>query len=169
MKDVRHIAVQKFVDGHATLREEAVAVETLIHLRYNGTKLVSLLGSPDHADELGVGHLLTEYNVLRSAISDVSFTDLEGTVVVEITGADIELRSQRTDIVTTSCGACDQDDLHELTQRLSSVSPPGDLLAIEDITGALKQLREHQQGFQATGGMHARRPGEPHGERIRCS
>ena len=41
MKDVRHIAVQKFVDGHGTLREEAVAVETLIHLRYNGKKLVS--------------------------------------------------------------------------------------------------------------------------------
>ncbi|MEC7635412.1 MAG: hypothetical protein VYD58_03320, partial [Candidatus Thermoplasmatota archaeon] len=76
MKDVRHIAVQKFVDGHASLHEEAVAVETLIHLRYNGTTLVSLLGSPEHADELGVGHLLTEYNVPRAAISDVSFTDI---------------------------------------------------------------------------------------------
>ncbi|MED5566519.1 MAG: hypothetical protein VX382_01555, partial [Candidatus Thermoplasmatota archaeon] len=89
MKDVRHIAVQKFVDGHASLHEEAVAVETLIHLRYNGTTLVSLLGSPEHADELGVGHLLTEYNVPRSAISDVSFTDVEGAVVVEVTGEDI--------------------------------------------------------------------------------
>ncbi len=155
MKDVRHIAVQKFVDGHASLHEEAVAVETLIHLRYNGTTLVSLLGSPEHADELGVGHLLTEYNVPRAAISDVSFTDIEGAVFVEVTGEDIELRSPRTDIVTISCGACDQDDLHELTQRLSSVSPPEHLLAIEDITGALKRLREHQQGFQATGGMHA--------------
>ena len=138
MKDVRHIAVQKFVDGHARCTRKRWRLNTdSSSIQWNDT------GQPprfaEYADELGVGHLLTEYNVPRSAISDVSFTDIEGTVIVEVTGEDIELRS-RADIVTTSCGACDRTT-SRLTQRLSSVSPPEHLLAIGDITGALKRLR----------------------------
>ena len=56
---------------------------------------------------------------------------------------------------TTSCGACDQDQLDALTKGVPSVANPDRLFDLEHIIEHLNNLRSEQVGFQKTGGMHA--------------
>lgn len=155
MNNVRSLPVQHYLDGERVVKDESVAVETLIHIVANGKTLVNLLGSPEDSVELAKGHLMTQFNVDFHDIVSVDTTLVNGIVEVTASTRSQTVLAQRDGIVTTSCGACDQDQLDALTQGVPSVANPTIMFDLEDLIEHLNNLRREQVGFQKTGGMHA--------------
>ena len=155
MKNVRSLPVQHYMDGERMVKDESIAVETLIQIVVNGHTLVNLLGSPEHTEALAIGHLMTQHDVDAKDISSVK-SHVRGNVVeVDVVTRSGNILAQRHGIVTASCGACDQENLDELTKAVPAVPSPERALNLESVLSMLHELREHQAGFQATGGMHA--------------
>ena len=116
MNNVRSLPVQHYMDGERVVKDESVAAETLIHITVNGETLVNLLGSPEDSVELAKGHLMTQFNVDFNDIVSVDTTLVNGAVEVAVSTRSQTVLAQRDGIVTTSCGACDQDQLDALTK-----------------------------------------------------
>ena len=155
MNNVRSLPVQHYLDGERVVKDESVAAETLIHITVNGNTLVNLLGSPEDSVELAKGHLMTQFNVDFNDIVSVESTLVNGTVEVSVSIHSQTVLAQRDGIVTTSCGACDQDQLNALTKGVPSVPNPTTLFDLEHLIEHLNNIRGEQVGFQKTGGMHA--------------
>ena len=56
----RKIPVSKFQEDSLSITVDYLAIESVINLFFNGKKITSLLGSPNDAKFLLVGHLLSE-------------------------------------------------------------------------------------------------------------
>lgn len=155
MNNVRSLPVQHYMDGERVVKDESVAAETLIHITVNGETLVNLLGSPEDSVELAKGHLMTQFSIDFNDILSVDTSSVNGAVEVAVSIRSQTVLAQRDGIVTTSCGACDQDQLDALTKGVPSVANPDRLFDLEHIIEHLNNLRKEQVGFQKTGGMHA--------------
>ena len=155
MNNVRSLPVQHYSDGERVVKDESVAAETLIHITVNGERLVNLLGSPEDSVELAKGHLMTQFNIDFNDILSVDTSLVNGAVEVAVSIRAQSVLAQRDGIVTTSCGAFDQDQLDALTKGAPSVANPDRLFDLEHIIEHLNNLRSEQVGFQKTGGMHA--------------
>ena len=118
--------------------------------------------TPGHDFELAVGFLLSEglledQSDLRSVrYCDLSEGDPQEFNVVTVTSArPVEVgRRQRQAIVSASCGVCGTATLDELKNRCPAV-PTGGKIAADVLTSLPGLLRERQQVFAKTGGLHA--------------
>ena len=137
------------------LAAEFLAAECLVHIYVNTQHVTSLLASPENLDELAWGHLQTEYALHHLTEFETHITAHGEEFTVEITTATELLLTSRNSIVTTSCGACEQDQLGALIEQTPSVSNPPRQISIEALIRSLNQMRNHQPGFGETGGMHA--------------
>lgn len=155
MKNVKEVHVHRY-DEHAwTVVNESIATESLVHLRVNGKSVSSLLASPEHLDDLVIGHLATEYGLKHQSQDKVSQSrDAEELVADLHTPRDPQIEP-RTSIVTSSCGACDQSNLSSLIQQMPSVDSPKEQMDLKTVVQALYEMRSHQQDFSQTGGVHA--------------
>lgn len=155
MKNVRVFPVHHATSSGQSMKEESIAEETLIRIVVDDVGLVNLLGSPEHSRELAFGHLMTEHGLNPEHVQSVDVNINERTVdVCVVTNGDYVFKS-RTGVVTSSCGACDQSGLSELTKNTHAVSNPASLIHLGDILERLHAMRDHQTGFRLTGGMHA--------------
>lgn len=155
MKNVKDVHVHRY-DEHAwTMVNESIAAETLVHLRVNGKAVSSLLASPEHLDDLVIGHLATEYGLEHYDQDKVSQSRDADELVADLhTLRDPQIEA-RTSIVTSSCGACDQRNLSSLIQQIPSVDSPKEQTNLDVVIQALYEMRSHQKDFSQTGGMHA--------------
>ena len=155
MKNVKDVHVHRYDEQALTMVNESIAAETLVHLRVNGKPISSLLASPEHLDDLIIGHLATEYGLEHQSQDKVSQSKEAEELVADLqTQRDPQIDA-RTSIVTSSCGACDQSNLSSLIQQMPSVDSPEKLTNLDDVIQALYKMRSHQKGFSQTGGMHA--------------
>ena len=155
MKNVKDVHVHRYDEQALTMVNESIAAETLVHLRVNGKPVSSLLASPEHLDDLVIGHLATEYGLEHLSHDKVSQSKEAEELVADLqTQRDPQIDA-RTSIVTSSCGACDQSNLSSLIQQMPSVDSPEKLTNLDDVIQALYKMRSHQKGFSQTGGMHA--------------
>jgi len=155
MKNVRTFPVQHATSSGRALKEESIAEETLIRIVVNDVALVNLLGSPEHSQELAIGHLMTEHGLNPEHIHSVDVNMIERTVEVCVLTDGDYVFNERKGVVTSSCGACDQSGLSELTKGTRVVSDPDSLLHVDNIMEYLHAMRDQQTGFRLTGGMHA--------------
>ena len=155
MKNIRSCPVHHYTSEGRTLKEESIAEETLVRIMVNGAVLVQLLGSPEHAKELAIGHLMTQHGHQRSHVTSVETSIQDGAIEVTVTTSTHAITNQRHGIVTSSCGACDQSGLTELIKVAPIVSNPSVMFDLEAIIQRLHSMRDQQTGFQLTGGMHA--------------
>lgn len=122
--------------------------------------LAVTMRTPGHDRELAVGLLHSE-GVIRSAADLVEMRSLGGECSNEILavlgrGVDYEgWRLSRDGFVSSSCGVCGKRSREAVAQDVPALAPEGLMVNAELIEMLPALLREHQQGFVKTGGLHA--------------
>ena len=130
---------------------DVVAVEEPLEIRINGSPVAVTMRTPGHDEELALGFCLSEgLRPVRAALS----ADLAAnTVDVEAPGFDPG-RMRRSFYVSSSCGVCGKGALEAVAVEAPQVEsdlrlPAALLVSLPD------RLREAQDAFAATGGLHA--------------
>jgi FdhD protein len=155
MKNVRSVPVHHYTSERLSIMDESIAVESLLRISVNGSSLTNLLGSPEQARELVLGHLMTQYGLRPHNIKSIAVAHRKGSVDAEVKTDNEHDLTQRPGVVTSSCGACDLSNLNELVKDTPVVTNPSYVFEIEALMETLHTMREQQTGFQLTGGMHA--------------
>jgi FdhD protein len=153
-------------DGDRT-RPDSIAVEEPLELRVDGRPLAVTMRTPGHDVELAHGFLHTE-GVIGSVddIRDARYCDSrddEGRNTYNV--LDLGLAPgvpaptagvERNFYTTSSCGVCGKASLDAVRVK-SRYSPAEDQVRVpmEVLAGLPDVLRDHQQVFDRTGGLHA--------------
>ena len=162
-----HVPIGKVV-GRVTHRlEDSVAVEDPLEIRVGSRSLSVTMRTPGHDFELAAGFLFAE-DIIGSASEIRGMTSPRANVVaVELApNAVIEQpKSQRGFVMTSACGVCGKESLESLAASRCPVLPPGGFKIDAAVIHRLpKRLRERQDVFESTGGLHAAALFDEHGE-----
>ena len=157
-------------DGRSSLRSDVLATEEPMEVRLvsgGERKTVAVTMRTPGADfELAAGFLFGE-GIVSSAEdikrisycvdADVDAEQRYNIVNVELRGGlEYDLRSLERHFYTTSaCGVCGKESLDQLELRGCPVVAPGLEISPETIYSLPGKLREAQNLFDATGGLHA--------------
>jgi FdhD protein len=141
-----HVDVVRFPD--ARHERDAVAIEEPLEIRINGEPVAVTMRTPGHDEELALGFCLTEGLAPRHARIPADLA--ANTVDVEADG-----RPQARNFYTSSsCGVCGKGALEAIAIEAPRVS--GELRVPLDLVARLpRRLRDAQEGFDVTGGLHA--------------
>ena len=142
------------------IETDELASEALIILKYNDTVIANLLGTPADIHELMIGHLacegylipdieLIEESLFEIVLSSKSY-HAKMSSQHNITNSDNSNR-----VVTSSCGACNNEDLEQLISDLPLIEKDMRPVDFKSLNQSFTSMRELQEGFQSTGGMHA--------------
>lgn len=154
MEHSRRVGVHRYFKGKSTVDTDALACETLLHLYSNSVKIASLLGTPCDYSELFIGHALAEgYGFYPDAHISHERTET-GSILLKMDEKLTPLSSADR-IVTSSCGACNNDGLDEISANLPLFAGTHTTYSHEVIYQQLSLMKSLQEGFNQTGGMHA--------------
>jgi FdhD protein len=147
------------VDGRITRwREDILAVEEPLEIRVGSRSLSVTMRTPGHDFELAAGFLFAE-DIINSASQIRKITNSAPNIVgVELsTNTVIEApTSQRSFMMTSACGLCGKKSLESLAANRCPVLPLSDLSLDAGVIHRLPhQLRQRQDIFESTGGLHA--------------
>ena len=167
---VRRFSVKRMGDAETERILDTVAAEEPLEIRASywfkdapiTDSLALTMRTPGHDRELAAGFLVSE-GIVRERANLVDVRPLGGEasneIVVELSkGIDFEgWRLARSTFVNSSCGVCGKRSRDAIAQQLpDSEAQTGNFrlnaALIETLPGS---LREHQQGFLKTGGLHA--------------
>ncbi len=117
--------------------------------------------TPGHDAELAVGFLVSEALVEPADVTGVELGDLtrtalpENEVVVRLGRSfDPAVIPARSTVVSASCGICGKASLDDIALRCGRL-PAGRPLAAETLLAMPAALRQQQEVFELTGGLHA--------------
>ena len=146
----------RWTSGTWTSELEPVANESLISIHVNEQKITSLLASDQDLENLYRGHLATEYDCfLTGRIHEYVEKRTDGAIELHATIPSFKPKILREGFVTTSCSACDHEQLSSLIADIPRVDDPQRKVTMESVLESLFGMRDGQHGFTATGGMHA--------------
>src|SRR5581483_8013143 len=130
---------------------DRVAVEEPLEIRIGGRPVAVTMRTPGHDEELALGFCLSEGLQPQSArLPD----DLAANAVeVEAPGAD-PAALQRSFYTTSSCGVCGKGALEAVAVEAPEVDSPL-RVAASLVADLPRRLRDAQDGFAVTGGLHA--------------
>ncbi len=171
--------IRRFRDGLFTSRPDSVVGEEPLEIRVAGDVLTVTMRTPGHDIELVHGLLHSEGVVTEAAdVIAVRYCDgvdengqnTYNVVDVALTPAATErMVPARLTTTTSSCGVCGSASIDALRKQLRYRLP--DLPAFDPatITSLPDLLRDRQQVFRSTGGLHAAALVRPDGtvERVR--
>lgn len=164
-----HTAVKKVVAGSVTDAEDVVTTEEPLEMRlefsYQGkriTKSISVtMRTPGNDTELAIGFLYTE-GIIKSP-SDIKEVKIAGknngnVVIISLHAQvtpDIE-RLERNFYTTSSCGVCGKASIEAIRTTSEILDTKDDLKFSHRLIYELPStLRQHQEVFEQTGGLHA--------------
>ncbi len=117
--------------------------------------------TPGHEDDLAIGFLVTEGLARPSDIERVTLADPATTsrpddsIVVHLrVPLDIGRIRERRTVATASCGICGTASIDDIVRRCDPL-PEGPLIERRILPFLPTRLREVQQTFDSTGGLHA--------------
>lgn len=155
--------VQRLTSDGARRRPDTLAVEEPLEIRISGEPFVVTMRTPGNDVELATGFLLTEGAItrgedVRAAIhcGGPGSGGEENTYNVLDLTLTVPAPKPRSFYTTSACGVCGKDSIESV--RMDS---PYDLtvdrapLQRELFASLPSRLREHQAGFDKTGGTHA--------------
>jgi len=157
MTKSHRVGVHRLERHSFTFTEDNLADESLVHLKLNDNRITTLLATCDDLSHLWLGHIATEYGMAlwpaNANLTQKHHQERGVTVNMESKGSPV--LAEREQVVTSSCGACNKEDLPELLESLPVVDDLELDVTFDDVNTLLEQMREQQQGFKETGGMHA--------------
>lgn len=131
--------------------DDRVAVEEPLEIRIEGRPVAVTMRTPGHDEELALGFCLSEG--LRPAGAHVPDDLAANTVDVDAPGVDPG-RLARSFYTSSSCGVCGKGALEAVAVEAPRVES-GLRVPLDVITALPGRLRDAQQAFAATGGLHA--------------
>ena len=163
----RRVGVSRFRDGSSSAGDDWVAREAPLEIRVGGSRLAVVMRTPGHDLELVRGLLFTEGIAggprdvaaiahCRVAPPGAPEESRENVVLVRLRrgGAYRPARFRRNLIASSACGVCGKSTIDALARRSPRVR--SDLVVAPELLLTLPgALRAAQQGFDATGGLHA--------------
>lgn len=153
--------------GARLVRPDTVAVEEPLEIRVAHEVVSTTMRTPGDDFDLAIGHLLTEGLVTSASdvgrlmhCSDVGPDGSPTFNVVQTTlapGVRLLARPRaRAEAGTSACGVCGSASIDAVrTMSRYAVRPGVPPLSPATVAGLPDLLREHQPGFDRTGGLHA--------------
>ena len=163
----RRRIIRATLDGRRTVREEKLAGEEPLEIRFGATSFTTSMRTPGDDFDLVAGFLLAE-GIITAAEHLVSMrycagTDAEGNQTYNVIEAQLgsgalppDLAASRNVVTSSACGICGTNSIDEV--RKKSQFAPDDTdgqLTLATLLGMPDTLRESQRLFSATGGVHA--------------
>lgn len=150
-------------------RSDVLAGEEPMEMRLNGESFSVTMRTPGHDFELVAGFLVAEGLVGsspgQSHLSTLRYcagTDEEGNqtynvIDAQLEGGDLIGVGRRRQVVTTSaCGICGTTSIDAVEKSLPTQAETAPLeMSAETLLGLPDALRQRQQVFESTGGVHA--------------
>lgn len=163
-RDTEITRVHEWKDGRVEGRQDDLAAEEPLEIRLAGRPLTVTMRTPGNDFELAAGFLFTEGIVARPEQiasvrepAEVKFTERGNIVNVELApGVELELEpAQRNFFAASSCGICGKSSIDSVRQRGIRAVNPVFRMAPETLCRLPEALRESQEVFSRTGGLHA--------------
>ncbi len=143
--------------------DDDIVVEEPLEIRLNDRPLAITMRTPGSDEALAIGFLVTEqiltsreelFDVTRCA--DPDHPDLRNIVnaYVNPEGIPEDLFSGRQRYATSSCGLCGRAAIEQVTKSAPPISAPPEI-SRQVLYSLPDKLREAQEVFRRTGGLHA--------------
>src|ERR687888_254383 len=143
------VDVVRLPDGRS--ERDQVAVEEPLEIRIGGRPVAVTMRTPGHDEELALGFCLSEG--LRPAAARLPDDLAANTIEVDAPGFD-PARLQRSFYTSSSCGVCGKGALEAVGVDAPRVDATLHV-TLELVASLPERLRDAQDAFAATGGLHA--------------
>ena len=157
----RSDAVLRYTAGiGATERDDRIAAEEPLEIRVEGHSVAVVMRTPGHDCELAAGFLLTE-NLIRTHTDIFDITQCGSSAADQV--VNVTLRNPaafdlskltRHVFSSSSCGVCSKATIDAVRQQFAPVDSDCRVQAAI-ILQLPSRLRENQETFEQTGGLHA--------------
>lgn len=167
-----HDDVSESVKEHPALRWRAgavscepdrLAVEEPLEIRLGGRRFTLTMRTPGHDEELAAGFLLSEgFIKSREELGEVR--RVRGTrgvpepnaidVILNVPAAGLRERLKRNFVISSSCGVCGKTSIEAIERRVAPIED-GLRISASAILRMPGIMRQAQEVFSATGGLHA--------------
>lgn len=154
--------VTEWSNGESRRHQDRLAAEEPLEIRIDSKPLTVTMRTPGHDEELAAGFLWTEGIIdSPSQIAGIRHVRPAGATHDNLVSVDIADHSfnpddlQRNFFAASSCGICGKASIDAI--RLRGLTPPNFSfrLSPESLCEFPARLRDHQQVFGQTGGLHA--------------
>ncbi len=156
-RSVLTVPVRTVEKNCTTGRQDYIAVEEPLEIRINGATLAVAMRTPGADRELAAGFLLSE-GIIGGAADVKTIESRDGVVDVWLQpGVDLDRDLfGRGTVINSSCGVCGKVSLENLNTRGAAALPhDGFRVRSQTIHDLPAVLRERQDVFERTGGLHA--------------
>jgi len=162
------------LDGGETeqRREDVLAVEAPLEIRFAGRPAAVLMRTPGHDEELVRGYLFTEGiigradEILEMTRPDDLAPGLVGNVIdVRLASMRKAARLDRSNVSSASCGVCGKRSIASIEIAAERIDAPTEV-AREVLSTLPGKLKPAQPTFRLTGGVHASGLFTPEGELV---
>ena len=142
---------------------EMLAVEEPLEIRLGGRRFTLTMRTPGHDEELAAGFLLAEGFInSRAELGEVRV--VHGSkgepepnaidVILSVPAAGLRERLKRNFTISSSCGVCGKTSIESIHRRIAPLAG-GPAVPAAAILSLPHQMRQGQQVFSTTGGLHA--------------
>jgi FdhD protein len=163
--------VERFDAGDGGHIEDRVALEAPMEIRIGATPIAVLMRTPGDDTDLALGFALTEGiaihpHELRGATRIGTDSDDARYVLEFAEGVEVDPdRFKRNLYATSSCGVCGKASI-DAVRVAASAAPPGPQIEGAVLGDFAARMRKAQEGFEATGGLHAAALFTPDGKLV---
>jgi FdhD protein len=172
---VKQVKAWKWRRGVAQAADDALAVEEPLEIRLGGRRFTLTMRTPGHDEELAAGFLMAEGFVeAAEEIGEIRrVRDARGhpeanaiDIILKVPAAGLRERLKRNFTISSSCGVCGKTSIESLERRIAPLTSKV-AIAQAALLRLPAMMREAQEVFAATGGLHAaalfalERPGDP--------
>src|SRR6202162_1068784 len=143
--------------------DDALAVEEPLEIRLAGRRFTLTMRTPGNDEELAAGFLLAEGFIANvSELGEIRrVRDAKGAdepnaidVILNVRAEGLRERLKRNFTISSSCGVCGKTSIESITRRIAPIASRAKIAA-PTVLQLGSRLRESQQVFAATGGLHA--------------
>ena len=156
--------VLRWRSGTTAKAPDWVACEEPLEIRVKGEAVAITMRTPGHDEELALGFLLSEGvitgrgDVLEVAHCQQGESALHGNVLNVFLSPRVEFdleKLKRNVYASSSCGLCGKASIESVRNLFEPLTKRDRLIEAEKIIKMPDQMREVQQTFEKTGGLHA--------------
>jgi FdhD protein len=162
-RNINLTQVHEWSDGQRAIKSDYLAVEEPLEIRIGDDPISVTMRSPGHDRELAAGFLFTEGLIHRATDIEsieqqpqAEAANLSNVIVAKLapdSTADLE-RLRRHFFASSSCGICGKASIDAVRNRTLTAPNPEFRLSAAMLTRLPEILRESQNVFDRTGGLH---------------
>tara|TARA_Y100000814_G_scaffold36650_2_gene23372 strand:+ start:112 stop:960 length:849 start_codon:yes stop_codon:yes gene_type:complete len=156
--------VLRWKQGATVEEPDWLSCEEPLEIRIKGESVAITMRTPGHDEELALGFLLSEGvitgagDVLEVAHCQQGEAALHGNVLNVFLSPHVEVdltKLKRNVYASSSCGLCGKASIESVQCLFEPLTVRERLISVESVVSMPGQMREVQQTFEKTGGLHA--------------